>query len=135
MRHWAAEPSCPVSKTIGSQAFSPTGGCATFAELEHYDLAIYCRGETTRWGGDTVTPYEANLPVVIGGVAIRPGDYVFSDASGAAVIPAGDVRAVLHAANQVAFEDAAAIATIRGETPNMLGGSENLLVRRRTEAP
>jgi regulator of RNase E activity RraA len=26
-----------------------------FAELEHYDLAIYCRGETTRWGGDAVT--------------------------------------------------------------------------------
>jgi 4-hydroxy-4-methyl-2-oxoglutarate aldolase len=35
------------------------------------------------------------------------------------------VRAVLHAANQVAFEDAAAIATIRGETPTTLGGNEN----------
>jgi 4-hydroxy-4-methyl-2-oxoglutarate aldolase len=101
------------------------GRLRDFAELEHYDLAIYCRGETTRWGGDTVTPYEANRPVVIGGVAIRPGDYVFADASGAAVIPACDVRAVLHAANQVAFEDAAAIATIRVETPNTLGDSEN----------
>ena len=28
-RHWAAEQSCRVSKTIGSPAFSPTGGCAT----------------------------------------------------------------------------------------------------------
>jgi 4-hydroxy-4-methyl-2-oxoglutarate aldolase len=82
------------------------GRLRDFAELEHYDLAIYCRGETTRWGGDTVTPYEANRPVVIGGVAIRPGDYVFADASGAAVIPAGDVRAVLHTANQVVAADA-----------------------------
>ena len=32
------------------------GRLRDFAELEHYDLAIYCRGETTRWGGDTVTP-------------------------------------------------------------------------------
>jgi regulator of RNase E activity RraA len=111
------------------------GRLRDFAELVHYDLAIYCRGETTRWGGDTVTPYEANRPVVIGGVAIRRGDYVFADASGAVVIPAGDVCAVLHTANQVAFEDAAAIATIRGETPNTLGDSENCLVRRRTEAP
>jgi 4-hydroxy-4-methyl-2-oxoglutarate aldolase len=32
------------------------GRLRDFAELEHYELAIYCRGETTRWGGDTVTP-------------------------------------------------------------------------------
>lgn len=101
------------------------GRLRDFTELAHYDLAIYCRGETTRWGGDTVTPYEANRPVVIGGVAICPGDYVFADASGAAVIPAGDVRAVLHTANQVVAADAASIATIRGESPNTLGDSEN----------
>ncbi|MCV7380044.1 RraA family protein [Mycobacterium alsense] len=92
------------------------GRLRDFAELERYDLAIYCRGETTRWGGDVVTPYEANHPVVIAGVAVRPGDYVFADVSGAAVIPAGDVRAVLQAANQVVAEDERAIATITGET-------------------
>ncbi|MFZ1162093.1 hypothetical protein [Mycobacterium sp.] len=70
-------------------------------------------------------PYEANRSVVVAGVAVRPGDHVFADASGAAVIPTGDVRAVLRAANQVAVEDAAAIATIRGETPTTLGGNEN----------
>ena len=63
--------------------------------------------------------------MVIAEVAIRPGDHVFADASGAAVIPAGAVRAVLHTAHQVVLEDADSIATIRGETPNMLGGSEN----------
>ncbi len=87
------------------------GRLRDFAELEHYDLAVYCHGETTRWGGDTVTPYEANRPVVVGGVAIIPGDYVFADDSGAAVIPAEDVRAVLHAANEIAAADAASTAT------------------------
>lgn len=96
-----------------------------FAELERYELAIYCRGETTRRGGDIVTPYEANRPVVVAGVAVRPGDYVFADASGAAVIPADDVCAVLRAANRVAVEDAAAIATIRDETSTTPGGNEN----------
>ena len=94
------------------------GRLRDFSELVHYDLAIYCRGETTRWGGDTVTPYEANRPVVIGGVAVCPGDYVFADASGAAVIPAADVRAVLHTANQVAAADAKSVAEIRDESPN-----------------
>lgn len=101
------------------------GKLRDFAELAHYDLAVYCRGETTRSGGDIVTPYEANRPVVIAGVAVRPGDYVFADASGAAVIPAGDVRAVLRAAKKVALEDAEAIVAIRAETPNTLGASEN----------
>jgi 4-hydroxy-4-methyl-2-oxoglutarate aldolase len=57
-------------------------------------------------------------------VAIRPGDYVFADASGAAVIPAGDVRAVLHTANQVVAADAESVVTIRGESPNTLRDRE-----------
>jgi regulator of RNase E activity RraA len=101
------------------------GKLRDFAELAHYDLAVYCRGETTRSGGDIVTPYEANRPVVIAGVAVRPGDYVFADASGAAVIPAGDVRAVMRAAKKVALEDAETIVAIRAETPNTLGTNEN----------
>lgn len=99
------------------------GRLRDFAELELYDLAVYCRGETTRWGGDVVTPYEANRPVVVAGVAIRPGDYIFADVSGAAVIPAGEVGAVLSAAIDVVAEDAAAVATIKGETPITPGGN------------
>jgi 4-hydroxy-4-methyl-2-oxoglutarate aldolase len=86
-------------------------------------------------GGDTVTPHEANRPEVVAGVAIRPGDYVFAGASGAAVIPAGYVRAVLHMANQVAAADAQSIVTIGGESPNTLGNNESRRVRSRTGAP
>jgi 4-hydroxy-4-methyl-2-oxoglutarate aldolase len=100
------------------------GRLRDFTELEKYGLAIYCRGETTRWGGDTVTPYEANHPVVIGGVAICPGDYIFADGSGAAVIPADDLRAVLHTANQIVAADAESVATIKGEIPDALGADE-----------
>jgi regulator of RNase E activity RraA len=99
------------------------GRLRDFGELDDYDLAIYCRGETVRWGGDTVTPYEANHPVVVGGVAVRPGDYVFADASGAAVIPADDVRAVLEAANQVVLEDAKSVVRIRSERADPLRDS------------
>ncbi|OCB33881.1 dimethylmenaquinone methyltransferase [Mycobacterium malmoense] len=100
------------------------GRLRDFAELERCNLAIYCRGETTRWGGDCVTPFEVNRPVVVAGVAVRPGDYVFADASGGAVIPAGDVRVVLSAANEIPVEDAAAIATIRCEASTTPGGNE-----------
>ncbi|OMC49599.1 RraA family protein [Mycobacterium sp. IS-1264] len=93
------------------------GRLRDFAELSQYDLAIYCRGEATRWGGDVVTPYEANRSVVLAGVGIHPGDYIFADRSGAVAIPANEARRVLQAACQIAMEDAQSVAAIRNETP------------------
>lgn len=86
-----------------------------FTELSTYEFTTYCRGEAVRWGGDTVTPFEADRPVVLDGVAVRPGDYVFADSSGAAVIPRTQIVEVLEEANGVAREDAAYIERIRHE--------------------
>lgn len=100
------------------------GRLRDFAELRQYGLAIYCRGEATRWGGDVVTPYEANRSVVLAGIGIHPGDYIFADASGAVAIPANEVHTVLEGACQVTVEDARSIAAIRNETPSTLGSTE-----------
>lgn len=94
------------------------GRLRDFAELQHSDLAIYCRGEATRWGGDVVVPYEANRSVVLAGVGIHPGDYIFADSSGAVAIPANEVRTVLQGACEVIVEDARSIAAIQNETPS-----------------
>ena len=99
------------------------GRLRDFAELQQSDLAIYCRGEATRWGGDVVTPYEANRSVVLAGVGIHPGDYIFADPSGAVAIPANEVRTVLQVACQVTVEDAQSMVTIRNETPSASSGS------------
>ena len=101
------------------------GRLRDFAELQQYDLAVYCRGEATRWGGDVVTPYEANRSVVLAGVGIHPGDYIFADSSGAVVIPANEVRTVLQGAYQVTVEDAQSVAAIRNETPSTSPGTEH----------
>ncbi len=93
------------------------GRVRDFDELAEYDFACYCRGEATRWGGDTIMPYAANVPASIGGVAVFPGDYVFADSSGAAIIPAGDIQAILEEALRVEVEDARSIETIRHENP------------------
>ncbi|MFE5039045.1 RraA family protein [Streptomyces sp. NPDC056683] len=66
-----------------------------FGQLADRGLAVYCRGEAFRWGGDKVTPAEANRPVVVDGVAVRPGDYVFAKGSGAVIIPRAQVLKVL----------------------------------------
>jgi 4-hydroxy-4-methyl-2-oxoglutarate aldolase len=39
-----------------------------FDELAGFDFAAYCAGEATQWGGGEVTPFQANVPVVLSGV-------------------------------------------------------------------
>jgi len=66
-----------------------------------------------------VTPFQANVPVVLNGVAVMPGQYVFADSSGAVVIPDGQIDEVLAKAHKVeaadvAFHDQIAHEQVRG---------------------
>ena len=97
------------------------GRLRDFDELARYDFAAYCSGEATKWGGDEVTPFQANVPVVISGVGVMPGQYVFADSSGAVVIPDGQIDDVLAGARAVKDEDAGYLDEISRER---LPGSE-----------
>ena len=83
------------------------GRLRDFDELARYDFAAYCSGEATRWGGDQLTPFQANVPVVLQGVGVVPGQYVFADSSGAVLIPDGQIDEVLAEARNVEATDAA----------------------------
>ena len=83
------------------------GRLRDFDELASYDFAAYCSGEATRWGGDSLTPFQANVPVVLQGVGVVPGQYVFADSSGAVLIPHGQIDEVLAEARKVEATDAA----------------------------
>lgn len=93
------------------------GRLRDFDELARYDFATYCRGEATRWGGDVVTPFQANVPVVIGGVGILPGDFIYADSSGAVSIPAAEVEKAVEGAVEVTQEDTGYLDQIREEVP------------------
>ena len=98
------------------------GRLRDFDELARYDCVAYCSGEATRWGGDAVTPFMANVPVVLKGVGVLPGSYVFADSSGAVVIPAPQIEDVLTEARNVETEDAASrelIARERARAPHL----------------
>jgi 4-hydroxy-4-methyl-2-oxoglutarate aldolase len=82
------------------------GRLRDFDELAGYDFAAYCSGEATRWGGGEVTPFQANVPVVLNGVGVMPGQCVFADSSGAVVIPPGELDRVLAEARSIEADDA-----------------------------
>jgi 4-hydroxy-4-methyl-2-oxoglutarate aldolase len=91
------------------------GRLRDFDELAGYDFAAYCAGEATRWGGDEVTPFQANVPVVLKGVGVIPGQYIFADSSGAVVIPASHLDRVLAEARSIEADDARSRAAIARE--------------------
>ena len=98
------------------------GRLRDFAELRGYRFAAYCSGETVHAGGGVITPYQANVPVVLDGVGIHPGQYIFADDAGAVVIPADDIDDVLTGAEAVRREDADFRAAIARE-PGTHGAS------------
>jgi 4-hydroxy-4-methyl-2-oxoglutarate aldolase len=108
---------------MGMAGILTDGRLRDFDELARYDYATYCRGEATRWGGDAVTPYQTNIPVVVSRVGIHPGDFIFADSSGAVVIPISQVREVVDEAMRVNEEDRASIGIIDEESP--LGGERD----------
>jgi regulator of RNase E activity RraA len=99
----------------GAAGVLADGRLRDFDQLGDYAFATWCRGEATRWGGDTVMPFAANVAVEIGGVCVIPGDYVYADASGAVVIPRASLQRVIDEALSVEAEDARSLEEIATE--------------------
>jgi 4-hydroxy-4-methyl-2-oxoglutarate aldolase len=93
------------------------GRLRDFDELARFDFAAYCSGQATKWGGGEITPFQANVPVVLSGVGIVPGQYVFADRSGAVVIPDAQLDEVIAEARELQAQDAKFRQEIRRERP------------------
>jgi len=102
-------------QNTGAAGVLADGRLRDFDELSDYAFATWCRGEATRWGGDTVMPFAANVAVEVGGVCVIPGDYVYADASGAVVIPRASLQQVIDEALDVEAADARSLEEIRSE--------------------
>lgn len=109
---------------LGMAGVLADGRLRDFEELAGFDFATFCRGETTRWGGDVVTPFQANVPVVVDGVGIFPGDYIYATAAGAVAIPADQVEEVMEEAARVTREDVGHLQAIAEESPDSFSGTE-----------
>jgi 4-hydroxy-4-methyl-2-oxoglutarate aldolase len=103
---------------MGMAGVLTDGRLRDFDELARYDFATYCKGEATRWGGDSVTPYLANVPVVVSQVGIVPSDFIFADEAGAVVIPQSQLAEVVEEALRVNEEDRNSIELISRESPS-----------------
>lgn len=83
-----------IAGDAGAAAVVSDGGTNDVDEVSGIDLPLYSRGATPLTTRILSLEGEINLPVSVGGVAVLPGDVVFGDADGVAVVRAADAEAV-----------------------------------------
>lgn len=97
-----------------------------FQELSNYEPVFYCRGEAVKAGTAALMPVEANVPVVLSGVTVVPGDYIYADSSGSVIIPAIHFDAVLDAAIEIGKAEEIQRSSIRTENANTSIGNREI---------
>ena len=93
------------------------GRLRDFDELKDFPGAFYCSGEAVRGGGNLIQPYLADTAIQVDEVTVVPGDIIFADSTGAAVIPAAHAENVLETAQMIKQMAGDMAGKIKGEDP------------------
>ena len=80
------------------------GPIRDIGDLGQWDFPIYATG-TNPAGPYKEGPFEINVPIACGGVAVNPGDVILADPDGVIVIPRRDAPAILEAAQRFKAKD------------------------------
>ena len=86
-------------------------------EARDLDFPVFARGATPVTARGRIVELANNVPVTIGEIEVRPGDYAIADASGVAFIAAENIERVLATAEEIARREAAMIKSLRKGTP------------------
>ncbi len=80
-------------------------GCRDVAAMESYGFPVFAKGTVLYGPGDAIRPVAANVPIVCGGVDVRPGDVVVADGDGVIVVPQDALVEVARAADELQQEE------------------------------
>ena len=107
--------------TFASQ-IKGVAGCVTNGAVRDIDaivasgFPVFSAGLSLR-GSTKGQPGETNIDIVIGDIAIQPGDFVCGDADGVVVIPANEIDAVLKEADRLRADEQSRNDRIKAGTP------------------
>ncbi len=74
-------------------------GCRDVGAMDAIGFPVFAKGTVLYGPGDVIRPVGADVPVVCGGVSVRPGDVVVADVDGVIVVPKEAVAEVAGAMN------------------------------------
>ena len=99
------------AESLGVQGLVIDGAIRDLSALRAHDFPVYARGVTHR-GPYKNGPGEINVPVVVGGMAVHPGDIIVGDEDGVLAITPAEAPMVLEAARKQGEREAAALRAI-----------------------
>ena len=76
------------------------GGCRDTETLKNLDLPVYA-SHTTPVSGTVQRLFDTQIPIICGGVEVRPGEIVFGDLDGVIVLSEQQARTLLPLAQQI----------------------------------
>lgn len=93
------------------------GVCRDVAASEEVGYSLWSAGRFMRTGKDRVRCAAVQMPLVIDGVNVDPGDYIHADADGVVAIPAAQIDGVLELAERIEdVEDRIVDLAVTGST-------------------
>ena len=120
------------AKVRGVAGVVADGPVRDIDEAIAYELPVFSRSLLPLTARARIVEKGTNVPVIMGSVAVNPGDFVIADRSGVAFIAAPDIATVRDAAEASVAREAAMAKAILSGTPigEVMGGNyENMLKR------
>ncbi len=108
-----------VAARVGAGGIVTDGGVRDILELERLGFHCFAAGLSPSHGNPRIV--QTNLPVVIDGILIRPGDLLHGDANGVTKVPLDLVEQVIAAAAAVRQDEGELLEYIKSEGFNLAG--------------
>ncbi len=81
-------------------------GCRDVGAMDAIGFPVFAKGTVLYGPGDIIRPVAADVPVVCGGVDVRPGDVIVADVDGVIVVPKDVVADVARAKDELLAKEA-----------------------------
>lgn len=91
-----------AAKDKGVEGVVLDGGCRDTWEIQQIRFPVFCRGtgRTEVIGRLELRPEDVNIPIVVGGANVNPGDVIVGDDDGVVVVPRKVAQQVLERAEK-----------------------------------
>jgi regulator of RNase E activity RraA len=86
-------------------------------EAQGYGFPLFARSRTPHTARGRIVETGTNVPIVVSGIDVSPGDYVVADGTGIVFVAAHHIDAVLEAAEAIAARERAMVAALRDGVP------------------
>lgn len=86
-------------------------------EARQMDFPVFGRSATARTARNRIVEVGTDIPVTIGDLTVRPGDYVLADGSAVVFLAQADAARILDAAEAIAAREAAMAKALQSGKP------------------